>query len=105
MKSEHRELIRRLTLSDEATLANVMTGRLAQSQRLLDERTRNLVKLAGLIALDAKTTSLRAATEAAFASGATDEEIVEVLLVVAPMLGTSRVSSVIPRLRRALERD
>lgn len=105
MKSEHRELIRRLTLSDETTLADVMAGRSTQSKPLLDDRTRSLVRLAGLIALDARTTSLQAVAEAAFASGARDEEIVEVLAVVAPIVGTSRVNSVIPRLRRALERD
>ena len=105
MDSEHRELIRRLTLSDEATLADVMAGRLGLGQQILDDRTRNLVRLAGLIALDAKTASLQATTEAAFATGAREEEIVEVLLVCAPILGTSRVNSVIPRLRRSLERD
>lgn len=105
LKSEHRELVRRLTLSEEATLTDVMTGRLSRSGALLDGRTRNLVRLAGLIALDAKTTSLHAVTEAAFASGARDEEIAEVLVAVAPIVGTSRVNSVIPRLRRALQRD
>lgn len=105
MKSEHRELVRRLTLSEEATLADVMAGRRSHDPTLLDERTRSLVRLAGLMALDARTTSLQAATESAFASGAREEEIVEVLLVVAPIVGTSRVNSVIPRLQRALERD
>jgi alkylhydroperoxidase/carboxymuconolactone decarboxylase family protein YurZ len=105
VKSEHRELVRRLTLSEEATLTDVMTGRLSRRDSLLDERTQNLVRVAGLIALDARTTSLQAATEAAFASGARDEEIAEVLLVVAPIVGTSRVDSVLPRLRRVLRRD
>jgi alkylhydroperoxidase/carboxymuconolactone decarboxylase family protein YurZ len=105
LKSEHRELVRRLTLSEEATLTDVMTGRVSRSDTLLDPRTRYLVRLAGLIALDAKTTSLHAATEGAFAAGARDEEIAEVLVAVAPIVGTSRVNSVIPRLRRALQRD
>lgn len=105
MKSEHRELLRRLTLSDEVALTDVMAGRLPGSRILLEDRTRSLVRLAGLVALDAKTSSLQASIETALAAGASDEEVVEVVLVVAPIVGSSRISSVLPRLRRALQRD
>jgi alkylhydroperoxidase/carboxymuconolactone decarboxylase family protein YurZ len=105
LKNEHREMLRRLTLSDEATLTDVMAGRRPGFQPELQERTRSLVRLAGLVALDARTSSLQAATEAAFAAGARDEEIVEVLAVVAPIVGSSRMSAVIPRMRSVLHRD
>jgi hypothetical protein len=63
------------------------------------------VRLAGLIALDAETSSLQAAIESAFAAGANEGDIVEVALAVAPTVGSARLTSVLPRLRVALERD
>lgn len=104
LKSEHRELLRRLTLSDEIALTDVMAGRLGLVPGL-EERTRCLVRLAGLIALGSKTSLLHAATDAAFAAGARDEEIVDVLVVVAPIVGSSRMSAAIPRMRTILDRD
>jgi alkylhydroperoxidase/carboxymuconolactone decarboxylase family protein YurZ len=104
LKSAHQELLRRLTLSDEIALTDVMAGRF-DLEPGLEERTRCLVRLAGLIALDAKTSLLHAATEAAFAAGAKDEEIVEVMAVVAPIVGSIRMTAVIPRMRTVLDRD
>jgi alkylhydroperoxidase/carboxymuconolactone decarboxylase family protein YurZ len=105
IRSEHLQLLRRLTLSDEAALNDIMAGRLPAEETLLDGRTRSLVRLAGLIALDAETSSLQAAIESAFAAGANEGEIVEVALAVAPTVGSARLTSVLPRLRVALERD
>ncbi|HEU4319664.1 MAG TPA: carboxymuconolactone decarboxylase family protein [Acidimicrobiia bacterium] len=105
MKSEQRQLLRRLTLSDDAALADVMSGRLSGETDLLDDKTRGLVRVAGLVALDAKDSLLSAVIETAFGAGANDEEIVEVMLAVAPIVGSSRISSVLPRVSRVLERD
>lgn len=104
MKSEQRQLLRRLTLSDEDALAAVMAGRATDSS-LLDDKSRCLVRVAGLIALDAKDSLLQASIESAYGAGANDEEIVEVVLAVTPIVGSSRMSSVLPRVLRALERD
>lgn len=105
MKTEHRQLLRRLTLSEEAALADVMAGRIPADGSLLDDKTRALVRLAGLIALDARASSLHASIDAAFATGAADEEILEAVLSVAPIVGSSRISSALPRVGRAMERD
>lgn len=82
-----------------------MAGRLPGETTLLEDKARALVKLGGLVALDATTSSLHATIDAAFAAGATDQEILEVVLAVAPIVGSSRISSVLPRVGRALERD
>jgi alkylhydroperoxidase/carboxymuconolactone decarboxylase family protein YurZ len=103
--SEHRELLRRLTLNDEKTLRQVISGRDVGRQRLLDDQTRALVKLAGLVALEAEIPSLQVARDEVWATGAGDEEIVDTVLAVAPIVGTSRIASTAPRLTIALERD
>ena len=102
--SEHRELLRRLTLNDEKTLRQVISGRNVGRQ-LLDDQTRALVKLAGLVALEAGIASLQVARDEVWATGAGDEEIVDTVLAVAPIVGTRRVASTAPRLAIALERD
>ena len=104
VKTEQRQMLRRLTLGDEQSLADALGGRGANTS-LLDDKTRCLVRLAGLVALDAKDALLHASIDTALGAGASDEEIVEVVLAVAPIVGSSRMSSVLPRLSRALERD
>jgi alkylhydroperoxidase/carboxymuconolactone decarboxylase family protein YurZ len=102
LSTEHRELVRRLTLNDERVLSEVMSGETPGSAGLLDERTRALVRFAGLIALDSETASLQAARDAAWATGAVDEEIVDTVVAVAPIVGTARIDSIVPRLTRIL---
>jgi alkylhydroperoxidase/carboxymuconolactone decarboxylase family protein YurZ len=93
-----------VTLNDEAALSDVMAGRVPAGPSL-DEKTKSLVIIAGLIALNANTASLQAAVDNAFASGASDEEILEVVLAVAPVVGSSRISAMLPRIQVALDRD
>ncbi|MFZ0013974.1 MAG: hypothetical protein WAL25_07650 [Acidimicrobiia bacterium] len=105
LTTEHRELLRRLTLNDEGSLRMVMSGGNADNPRLLDDRTRALVKLAGLVALDAEIASLQVARDEVWASGARDEEILYAVMTVAPIVGTARIATTIPRLSIALEGD
>ena len=101
--TEHRELLRRLTLNDEETLRQVVSGRKVGKHRLIDDRTRALVKLAGLVALDAEIASLQVARDEVWAAGAGDEEILDTVIAVAPIVGTTRVASTIPRLAITLD--
>jgi len=64
-----------------------------------------LVQLGALLALGAATTSLRATVERAIAAGATESEIVGVLIAVAPTVGLARVVSSAPRLAMAIGYD
>lgn len=104
LDSELRRLLRLVTLNDEAALSDVMSGRVPGGPSL-DQKTKSLVIVAGLIALDATTASLHAAVDNAFAAGASDEEILEVVLAVAPVVGSSRISAMLPRIQVALDRD
>lgn len=64
-----------------------------------------LVGLGALLALGAATTSLRTTVKRALAAGATESEIVGVLIAVAPAVGLARVVSTAPRLAVAIGYD
>ena len=112
------ELLRRLAAGDEVTLRPLLAlepprddsaGRVAPdgptSGMDLEMPTRMLVRLAALLAVDAPATSVRWAVEMATAYGASDEQIVGVLLTVAPTVGTARVVAAAPRLALAIGYD
>lgn len=103
LRTEHRELLRRLTLNDEQALNEVLTDRGSGRQELLDDRSRALVKFAGLITLSAEIASLQVARDAAWAAGVRDVELVDTVVAVAPIVGTIKMASIIPRLAIAME--
>ncbi len=64
-----------------------------------------LVQLGALLALGASTTSLRATVDNAIIAGATEEEIVGVLIAIAPAVGLARVVATAPKLALAIGYD
>ncbi len=64
-----------------------------------------LVRLGALLALGAATSSLRATVERAVEAGASETEIVGVLVAVAPAVGMARVVASAPRLALAIGYD
>jgi 4-carboxymuconolactone decarboxylase len=100
------ELLRRVALHDEGVVQAVLAGEPgAACVRALDPKTRALVSLSGLLAMAAGTTSLKRMTEAAYEAGATDEEIVDVLVAVGPHLGLVGLVREAPRLALAIGYD
>jgi alkylhydroperoxidase/carboxymuconolactone decarboxylase family protein YurZ len=72
---------------------------------LLDERTRALVLIAAAVCADSPTHTFTSLVTAARKAGVSDEEILGVLLSVAPSAGESRVVAVTPRISKALGYD
>ena len=64
-----------------------------------------LARVAALIAAEASLASYQWAIDAAIAAGATEEDILDVLLAVAPVVGLARVTSAAPELALALGYD
>ena len=64
-----------------------------------------LVRLGALLALGASTSSIRTTVDRAREAGATEAEIVGVLVAVAPTMGMARVVSSAPRLAVAIGYD
>lgn len=100
-------LLRRLALNDEESVGTVLargsppTG----GGAVLRPKVDLLVQLGALLALGAATSSLRATVDRAIEAGATEAEIVGVLIAVAPAVGLARVVSTAPRLAVAIGYD
>jgi len=109
--SEARELLRRLAGHDERLLETVLApardsdGELASLARALDRRTRLLVCLGALLAVDAPTTALRCAVELASTSGIDEDAILGALIACASVVGAAELVASAPRLALALGFD
>jgi alkylhydroperoxidase/carboxymuconolactone decarboxylase family protein YurZ len=103
---DHEETLRKLAIRDDAYIDRILgNDRRNLDESSLDEKTHALVRLAGLIAIDAAPPSYMCTVESALAHGATNEEIVGVLVAVMPAVGSPRVVSAAPRLSLALGYD
>lgn len=95
--------LRRLALNDEKLVAAVLAGGPAFSPTSsLDRKSEALVRLGALLAVGASTASLRWTVELAQAAGATDEEVLGVLIAIGPAVGLARVVAQAPRLALAM---
>ncbi len=103
VRPEHRELLRRLTLNDEHALELVAVARNPGREWLLDHRTRSLLRIAGVIAMDPEDTSLQTAVDHAYHATATDSEIVDTVLALVPVVGAKRIAATLPRLASMLD--
>src|SRR5437764_3720125 len=96
-------LLRRLALNDETSVEMVLArGSQAEPAAMLVPKVDLLVRLGALLAVGAATTSLRATVDRARRAGATEDEIVGVLIAVAPAVGQARVVSTAPKLATAI---
>jgi 4-carboxymuconolactone decarboxylase len=97
------ELLRRLALNDEQSVSMVLTSAAApDADRVLLPKVDLLVRLGALVAVGAATASLRRTVQLALAAGATETEIVGVLVAVAPTVGLARVVATAPKLATAI---
>ena len=93
MDQRHEELLRRLAVHDEVALEAVLQTNLsAVGDSGLDAKTGELVRLAGCIASQAPPQSYEWSVTAALDAGATVDEIVGVMLALAPVVGIARVN-------------
>jgi 4-carboxymuconolactone decarboxylase len=72
------------------------------TDRVLLPKVDLLVRLGALVAVGAATASLRRTVQLALAAGATETEIVGVLVAVAPTVGLARVVATAPKLATAI---
>src|SRR3954453_21152690 len=98
-------VLRRLALSDERSLRSALAEPGMAGHSALDPKTQALIRLGALLSVGAATVSLRWTVELACAAEATDEEILGVLLAIAPAVGHARVVGVAPHLGLALGYD
>lgn len=82
------------------TLADIATASIEHSH--LGPRETMLARIAALIAVDAPPASYLANAGGAMESGITEEDVQDVLIAVAPVVGTAKVVSASGNLMRAL---
>lgn len=96
-------LLRRLALNDEKLVASVLARTTGDGpQPALGRKAEALVQVGALLSVGASTASLRWTVELAQATGATDEEILGVLVAIGPAVGLARMVAEAPRLALAL---
>lgn len=103
VNAEQEDLLRRLALNDEVAVGATIGTALGYDEGSgLDARTHALVRVAALIAAESALASYQWAVDAAIAVGASDDEIVDVLMAVAPIVGLARTCSAAPEIALAL---
>jgi hypothetical protein len=93
-----------LSLHDECAVSRVLSAA-PISAPTLDARTEALVQLAGFLASGAPTASCRVAVDRARAACVAEDEIVSVLVAIAPALGAARLVATVPALALAIDYD
>lgn len=100
MTPELVQTLRRLALNDEEVTKRVMSGEQVGS---LEPRVVALLRLAVLISVDTDAGTFRWVVDQAVADGVEDHDMVDTLVVVAPLIGIARLTSALPGLMQALE--
>ena len=99
---DYTERLRRLTINDTRAAEDALSG---VESLTLDPKTTALVRLAAMVAVHGGTASFAAQADAAIVAGASDSEIVDVLVAVVPMVGLPTAVAAAPRLALALGYD
>ena len=103
---DHEATLRKLSIRDDAFIEKVLACEQEnENASALDAKQHALVRIAGLVALDAAPPSYMASIEAGLAAGVTREEIVGALVALMPVVGVARVVSAAPKLGLALGYD
>ena len=103
MSLDYKDRLRRLAVND-SRFAETLTDQ-AGTEHDLDPKTLALVRIAGLVATHGPVPSFGEQADAAWAAGATGNEIVDVLLGLVPVLGLPGVVAAAPKLALALGFD
>ncbi len=105
-RADYRERLRRLALQDRSFVESVVAVGLDDIHAsALDPKTHALVRLGALVALGAAPVSFQCDVGAALAAGATDDEVVDVLVVVVPVIGLARVIAAAPKVAISMGYD
>ena len=101
-----QETLRRLAMIDEAFVADRAGLGLGPAGTVaLDAKTASLLQLAASVAIGSPEVCLHWSTTRALAAGAACEEIADVLLAIAPVVGLGRIVCAAPGVATALGYD
>jgi alkylhydroperoxidase/carboxymuconolactone decarboxylase family protein YurZ len=103
---QHEEILRRLAIIDDGFVESQSgLGLGLAGPKGLDARTAALVRVAALAAIGSPAVCLEWSTSRALAAGATEDDVIGVLLAIAPVAGLGRVVSAVHGVSDALGYD
>lgn len=101
-----QETLRRLAMIDEGFVADeARLGLGPASASTLDAKTAALLQVGASVAMGSSAVCLEWSASRAIAAGATEDEIADVLLAIAPVAGLGKVASAAPDVATALGYD
>jgi alkylhydroperoxidase/carboxymuconolactone decarboxylase family protein YurZ len=104
--TEFQETLRRLAMIHEGFVEEAAGLNLGLDRtRFLDAKTAALLQVAAAVAGGSPAVCLEWSTGRALAAGATEDEIADVLLAIAPVTGLGRVVAAAPEVAAALGYD
>ena len=103
--AHYEQTLRRLAIDDERVVASVAQGAPELGGVCADPEVRALVRLAALIASQGTCASYQSVINSALAAGASVEDVIGVLIAVAPTVGSVRLVAAAPLLARAVGLD
>ena len=102
----YQEILRRLAIIDDGFVEDpAWLGLGPAGTRVLDARTAALVQVGALAAIGSPAVCLEWSTTRALAAGATEDEITDVLLAIAPVVGLGRVVNAVSGMADAFGYD
>jgi len=102
----YQEILRRLAIIDEGFVDDhAGRGLGVPGAWVLDPKTAALIRVGALAAIGSPPVCLEWSTTRALAAGATEDEIADVLLAIAPVIGLGRVAGAAPGVADALGYD
>jgi 4-carboxymuconolactone decarboxylase len=102
----YQEILRRLAIIDDGFVeGQAGLGLSLAGARVLDPRTAALIQVGALAAIGSPAVCLEWSTTRALAAGATEDEITDVLLAIAPVAGLGRVVTAVPGVADGLGYD
>jgi 4-carboxymuconolactone decarboxylase len=103
---DHQDALRGISVHDTPLVERLLQLQVDNIQASgLDPRAHSLVRLAALVTLDAAPASFVWTVGIALESGVTPDEIVGVLIALAPTIGTAKVVAAAPEIALALGVD
>jgi alkylhydroperoxidase/carboxymuconolactone decarboxylase family protein YurZ len=105
--SRYQEVLRYLAVNDRRLLAGLsgVDEAVAARCRHLDPRATALVRIASLAAVGGPVETFRWTIQDALEAGADEDEVVGVLLAIAPLVGVVRIAAITPTVALALDYD
>jgi len=104
----YQEILRRLAIIDDGFVegkAGLGLGLGMAGAQVMDPKTAALVRVGAMAAIGSPAVCLEWSTSRALAAGATEDEITDVLLAIAPVAGLGRVVTAVPGMAHAFGYD